>query len=218
MLPPGDHTYSYVCGPAWECLPAAGCGWAAARAAAPQLRLQGRECCSAPLLGFEHLNIIPLHLHLLLISCFAKASWISIMSYSYSVPLFSWPRNTQSINPCTDPPSCGPAVNKPHRYTPKVSQSPQWNFQHSPMGLILTINFIIALDHLRMLRKLVPQTGGRRHHVPCCYKANKPWTFLGSSQPLSFHTAAGAQTTCSAAAAVEWCSFLSPGTSRERCW
>lgn len=142
----------------------------------------------------------------------------SVVSYSYSMPLFSWPRNTQSINPGTASPSCGLAVNKPHRYTLKVSPSPEWNFQHSPMGLIFTIDFIIALDHLPVLRKLPPQTGWRRHHVPCCYKASKPWTFLGSIRPLCFHTAAGAQTTCSAAAALERRRCLSPGTTRAWCW
>lgn len=121
------------------------------QAAAPHLKLWSRECCSTLLLWCESLSIIPLHLHLLLISCFLKAS--SVVSYSYSMSSFSWPRNTQSMKPGT-PSSCALADT-----SPKISHSPWCNFQHSPTGVILTTDFIIALDHLRVFRKLPSQTG-----------------------------------------------------------
>jgi len=77
----------------------------------------------------------------------------SVVSYSYSMPLFSWPKNSQPINPGTAS-SHGPEVNKPRTHTPKVSQCPRWNFEHSPTWVILITDFIIVLDHLRVLRKL----------------------------------------------------------------
>lgn len=142
MLPPEKqliNPQSSVCSPAWQYTPNAVAG--------PSQELQplpgavGHRVLSAPLLRPQSHTTIPLCLHSLLISGFLQAPGFPSSELQLQRP--SWP----SILGCKFRHSFSFVVlqvKTSSDTSQRSHQSPQWNFQHSPTGVILTTDFINA--------------------------------------------------------------------------